>query len=313
MTILLSVTGFDPRRWRDALAAHAEGRTIVFEPDHPEDPTIHYAVVWKQPPGLLESLPHLKAVFSLGAGVDHVLGDRNLPDVPIVRVVSDDLSNRMSEFVVWRVLDHLRRGRAYRTQQAHKIWHERLQPAARDVTVGIMGYGELGQDAGEKLAMLGFKIVGWSRRRKEVSGVTTFAGQGELDSFLAATDILVVLLPLTPETRGIIDKGLLSRLKRVTPLGGPVLINAGRGGLQNEAAILDALDRDVLFEVSLDVFNVEPLPPSSPLWTHPKVFLTPHAAAASDPDSLAPVVMRQIAAFEAGEPLTGLVDRNAGY
>ncbi len=313
MTILLSVTGFDPMRWLEALKAAGGDRPIVLEPTTSADTAIDYAVVWKQPPGLLENLPNLKAIFSLGAGVDHILADKQLPDVPVVRIVAEDLSSRMSEYIVWRVLDHFRRGRAYRSQQAQKIWHERMQPAAHEITVGFMGFGELGQDAATKLKPLGFKIAGWSRTEKSVAGAETFAGQAGLDGFLAATDILVVLLPLTPETRGIIDAGLLSRLKRQTPLGGPVVINAGRGGLQNEAAILDALDRDILLEASLDVFNVEPLPASSPLWTHPRVFVTPHAAAVSDPDALAPAVMRQIAAHERGEKLQGVVDRKAGY
>lgn len=313
MTILLSVTGFDPMRWRAALEAAGGDRPIVLEPTTSADTAIEYAVVWKQPPGLLENLPNLKAIFSLGAGVDHIFADKRLPDVPVVRIVADDLSSRMSEYIVWRVLDHFRRGRAYRSQQAQKIWHERMQPAAREITVGIMGFGELGQDAAAKLRPLGFRIAGWSRTEKSVAGAETFAGQAGLDGFLAANDILVVLLPLTAETRGIINTGLLSRLKRQTPLGGPVLINAGRGGLQNETAILDALDRDILMEATLDVFNVEPLPASSPLWPHPRVFVTPHAAAISDPDALAPVVMRQIAAHERGEPLRGVVDRKAGY
>lgn len=313
MTILLSVTGFDPKRWRAALEAADSGRDIVLEPAHSTDPAIEYAVVWKQPPGLLEGLPNLKAIFSLGAGVDHIFADKALPDVPVVRIVADDLTSRMSEYVVWRVLDHFRRGRAYRTQQTQTIWHERLQPAAREITVGIMGFGELGRDAAGKLQALGFNIAGWSRTAKSAEGVETFAGEDGLDGFLAASDIVVVLLPLTADTRGIIDAGFLSRLKRRTPLGGPVLINAGRGGLQNEAAILEALDQDTLMEASLDVFNVEPLPADHPLWRHPRVFVTPHAAAVSDPDALAPAVMRQIAAHERGEPLRGVVDRTAGY
>ncbi len=313
MTILLSVTGFDPNRWRDALKAAGGRREIVLEPGHSADPSIEYAVVWKQPPGLLENLPNLKAIFSLGAGVDHIFLDKRLKDVPVVRIVADDLSNRMSEYVVWRVLDHFRRGRSYRKQQAQKIWHERLQPAAREITVGIMGFGELGRDVGEKLKTMGFKVAGWSRSEKTAEGIDTYAGSAGLDRFLGATDILVVLLPLTAQTRGIIDRGLLSRLKRHTPLGGPVLINAGRGALQNETAILAALDDETLMEASLDVFTVEPLPPASPLWSHPRVFVTPHAAAMSDPTALAPAVMRQIAAHERGDALTGIVDREAGY
>ncbi|NDV86239.1 glyoxylate/hydroxypyruvate reductase A [Aurantimonas aggregata] len=313
MTILLSVTGFDPMRWLAALQQAGSERAIVLEPKDSTDPSIEYAVVWKQPPGLLENLPNLKAIFSLGAGVDHILADKRLPDVPVARIVADDLSGRMSEYVVWRVLDHFRRGRAYRTQQAQKIWHERMQPAAREITVGIMGFGELGRDAADKLRALGFRVAGWGRSPKSAEGVEMFAGIDGLGPFLATTDILVVLLPLTEATRGIIDAKLLSRLKRDTPLGGPVLINAGRGGLQNEAAILDALERDTLMEASLDVFTVEPLPATSPLWTHPRVFVTPHVAASSDPDALAPTIMRQIAAHGRGETLQHLVDRSAGY
>lgn len=313
MTILLSVTGFDPSRWWQALHDAAPERKIVLDASEAGTEPIDYAVVWKQPPGLLTTLPGLKAIFSLGAGVDHILTDRELPDVPIVRIVADDLKERMSEYVVWRVLDHFRRGRAYRQQQAQKIWHERMQPAAREITVGIMGLGVLGIDAAEKLKVLGFRVAGWSRSEKSVAGVETFAGEAGLPTFLAATDILVVLLPLTADTRGIIGAELIARLKRDTPLGGPVLINAGRGGLQDETAILAALDDNQLMEASLDVFTVEPLPAESRLWSHPKVFVTPHAAALSDPDALAPIIMRQIAAHQRGEPLQNVVDRQAGY
>ncbi|MBO0905762.1 2-hydroxyacid dehydrogenase [Jiella sonneratiae] len=313
MAILLSVTGFDPSRWWQALHDAAPERLIVLDPADAGSEPITHAVVWKQPPGLLATLPQLEAVFSLGAGVDHILADRQLPDVPIVRIVADDLKERMSEYVVWRVLDHLRRGRSYRQQQTQKIWHERVQPAAREITVGIMGLGVLGLDAAEKLRVMGFRVAGWGRSEKTVAGVATFAGEQGLGPFLAETDILVVLLPLTADTRGVIGAGLLSRLKRDTPLGGPVLINAGRGALQDEAAILAALDEGRLMEASLDVFTVEPLPPQSRLWSHPKVFVTPHAAALSDPDALAPLIMRQIAAQERGEPLGNVVDRSAGY
>lgn len=313
MTILLSVTGFDPSRWWQALHDAAPEEKIVVDAAEAGGEPIDYAVVWKQPPGLLATLPDLKAIFSLGAGVDHILADRELPEVPIVRIVADDLKERMSEFVVWRVLDHFRRGRAYRQQQAQKIWHERMQPAAREITVGIMGLGVLGLDAAAKLKLMGFEVAGWSRSEKTVPGVETFAGEAGLGPFLAASDILVILLPLTADTRGIVDGALLSRMKRETPLGGPVLINAGRGGLQNEAAILAALDEDRLMEASLDVFTVEPLPANSRLWSHPKVFVTPHAAALSDPASLAPIIMRQIAAHERGDPLENVVDRRAGY
>ena len=314
MTVLLSMTGYDPTRWLKAFRAHAPNRPVVTAPARPGDPAIRYAVAWKQPEGLLASLPGLQAIFSLGAGVDHILRDPTLPDLPIVRIVAEDLTGRMSEYVVWRVLDHFRRGLAYRTQQAASIWNERVQPAAGQVTVGIMGLGTLGRDAAGKLKALGFRIAGWSRSEKRVEGVDCFAGESGLGPFLATSDILVVLLPATPETRGILSAPLLERMKRRTPLGaGPVLVNAGHGSLQIEADILKALDGERLSEASLDVFETEPLPTASRLWKHPRVFITPHAAAVSDPEALVPLIARQMSAHERGEPLQYLVDRQTGY
>lgn len=313
-TILLSVTGFDPAVWREEIERAAPGRTVVTEPDGPDDAAIDYAVVWKQRPGVLNRLPNLKAIFSIGAGVDHIFADPNVPDVPIVRVVADDLTERMSEYVVWQVLDHHRKGPRYRRQQAEKIWNEdRMQPAARDVTVGILGLGVLGLDAARKLAMLGFEVAGWSRTEKEVDGIATFAGDDGLAGFLAVSDIVVCLLPLTPTTRGILSKPLFARMKRRGPLGPAVLINAGRGDLQNEADILAALENGWLGAASLDVFQTEPLPETSPLWTHPRVTITPHAAATSVPSALIPPMIAQMEAHDRGEPLTNLVDRDAGY
>ncbi len=313
MSILLSVTGFDPSRWMEALLAAAPEESIVLRPASAADESIDYAVVWKQPPGVLSNLPNLPAVFSLGAGVDHILQDRTLPDVPILRIVADDLTARMSEYVVWRVLDHHRRGMTYRAQQAVRIWNERRQPAASEIEVGILGLGELGRDAALKLKTLGFRVSGWSRRPKTIEGVECFDGEAGLEAVLGRADILVVLLPLTPDTRGMIDDGFLSKLKRETPLGTPSLINAGRGGLQMDSAILRALNDGRLMEASLDVFEREPLSSDSPLWRHPRVFVTPHAAASSDPAALAPIIMAQIAAHRRGEALDNVVDRSAGY
>jgi glyoxylate/hydroxypyruvate reductase A len=308
--VLLSVNAFHPQRWYDLLSAE---RAVVTEPDGPADPTIAYAVVWKQPKSLLTALPNLRVIFSIGAGVDHIMADASVPDVPIVRVVADNLTRHMTEYIVWRVLDHHRQGALYRNQQVKKIWREPRQRAAEDISVGIMGLGNLGRAAAGALTALGFHVNGWSRREQAVAGVTTFSGDAGLVPFLNATDILVVLLPLTQATRGIVSYGLLRELRRANGLGGAVLINAGRGRLQRDADILRALDDGTLKEATLDVFEVEPLPKTSPLWTHPKVFVTPHAAATSDPAHLVPIMLRQMAAFERGEKLENLVDRQAGY
>lgn len=308
--VLLSVTGFHPQRWHELLSTR---RQVVLEPDGEADPSITYAVVWKQRPNILAKLPNLKAIFSIGAGVDHLFNDPGLPDVPIVRVVASNLAQHMTEYVVWRVLDHHRQGVLYRNQQLRKIWREPAQRTAHDISVGIMGLGELGRAAAKALLSLGFRVNGWSRTAKPMEGVTTYDGDGGLVPFLNATDMLVVLLPLTPATEGMVGYNLLRELRRRNGLGGAVLINAGRGRLQRDADILRALDDGTLKEASLDVFEVEPLPEKSPLWTHPKVFVTPHAAATSDPDHLVGPMLDQMDAFERGEALQNLVDRAAGY
>ncbi|TPW32678.1 2-hydroxyacid dehydrogenase [Pararhizobium mangrovi] len=313
-TVLLSITGFPADDWMAALTAAAPDRRIVSEPDGPEDASIRYAVVWKPEPDVLSRLPNLQAIFSVGAGVDHVFAAGEPPAVPIVRAVSWDLTMRMSEYVVWRVLDHHRSGAAYRQRQANRIWEEELnQPAASDVTVGIMGLGELGTDAAGKLANLGFRVTGWSRSAKTVDNVTCHHGEDGLKTFLSDLDILVVLLPLTKATRHIVDGDLFAKMKERGPLGAPILINAGRGGLQDEAAILTALDAGRLGAASLDVFETEPLPANSPLWSHPKVTVTPHAAAISVPAELVPPMVRQMDAHEAGEPLSDTVDPTRRY
>lgn len=308
--ILLSLSGHNPRRWHELLSA---GREVVLEPDGASDPSIDYAVVWKHPHGLLSRLPNLKAIFSIGAGVDHILTDPDLPDVPVVRVVAQNLAQHMTEYVVWRVLDHHRQGATYRSQQLRKVWHEPPQPAAADVAVGIMGLGQLGRAAAAALLAVGFRVNGWTRASRPMEGVTGFSGSDGLAPFLAATDILVVLLPHTAATEGIIGYDLLRGLRRDNPLGGAVLINAGRGKLQKEDEILRALEDGTLREASLDVFEQEPLSQASPLWTHPRVFVTPHAAATSDPAHLVAPMLEQMARIERGEPPENLVDRKAGY
>lgn len=304
------MNGMDTDHWGRLLAG---SRPITFEPDGATDPTIRFAVVWKHQPRLLEKLPNLKVIFSAGAGVDHLANDPGLPDVPVVRVVAENLTGHMVDYVVWRVTDHHRQGMLYREQQAHRVWSEAAQPASSDISVGVMGLGNLGRAAASALIAIGYKVNGWSRTPQQMAGVTTFSGVAGLTPFLNATDILVVLLPSTPATDGIINHALLAQLRRHNGLGGACLINAGRGRLQKGEDILRALDDGMLKEASLDVFEEEPLPKDSPLWTHPRVFITPHAAASSDPAHLAPAMLAQMDAFDRGEPLRDLVDRKAGY
>ena len=314
MTLLVAITVWDTAPWLDRFRRLLPGREIVSADTSFDPASIRYAACWKHRPGTLANLPDLEAIFSLGAGVDHLVSDPDLPAVPVLRVVDDDLTDRMSEYVVMHGLMHLRRGWLYDARQREGRWaDERDQPAARDVRVGIMGLGVLGQDAVRKLRVMGFDVAGWSRSPREVEGVATFSGEEGLAAFLARTDILVVLLPLTPETRGVLNAKLFAGLARDGRLGGPFLINAGRGGLQVEADILAALDGGALAGATLDVFETEPLPPGSRLWAHPAVHITPHNAAMSDPDAIAAAIATQIRRREAGEPFRHAVDLSRGY
>ncbi len=311
--ILLAITGWEPEAWLERFAALANGREVRLWPEIGDPAGIDYACVWKQPAGLLARFPNLKAIFSLGAGVDHLLSDRSLPAVPIVRIVDPDLTGRMAGYVALHVLLHQRKMKLYEAQRRERAWRDQCEAPPDQVRVGVMGVGVLGTAAAQTLRQLGFQVAGFSRSPKTMSGIETFAGEAEMGAFLGRSDILVCLLPLTAETRGILRYDLFRRLARDGALGGPVLINAGRGGLQVEADILRALGDGTLAGASLDVFEHEPLPPTSPLWDHPKVYVTPHNAASSDPRALVKNVMNQIERFERGHALEHVVDRKLGY
>lgn len=274
---------------------------------------IDYALLWKPDADLFQRAPNLKVIFSGGAGVDSLVNLAGLPaDVPIVRFVDRSLTVRMTEWVVLQCLMHLRDVFGHFRDQRARIWGKQAGPEARDVTVGVMGLGILGRDAAAKLKTMGFNVIGWSRQKKHIDGMETF-DSSELDAFLARTDILVGLLPLTPETTGFYNASLFSKLRRDGALGKPVFINAGRGKSQVQADIVSAMENGVLGGASLDVFDVEPLPADDPLWGLENVVITPHDAAISEEYSLMRHVEEQIARFEGGEPLQYVVDRARGY
>jgi glyoxylate/hydroxypyruvate reductase A len=305
---------WSPERWKRRFEDVCRDRSVLQLPGATFDPAeIYYAAVWKPVPGELAAFPNLRVIFNLGAGVDALMADSSLPKVPLVRVAVGDLTQRMTEYVVLHVLMHHRQEVYLRASQREKRWAPRAQWPASAITVGVMGLGTLGANAAEALRHLGFRLSGWSRSPKQIEGIDCFHGEAQLDAFLQASDILVCLLPLTPDTRHILNRSLFTKLHRDSPMGAPVLINAGRGGLQNEADILVCLDDGTLGAASLDVFAMEPLPPDSPFWTHPKIVLTPHNAADTDPDEISKYVARQIERFEAGGALENVVDPARGY
>jgi glyoxylate/hydroxypyruvate reductase A len=305
---------WSPARWKSRFDEVCRDRRVLLLPDAEFDPAeIHYAAVWKPGHGELAAFPNLRVIFNLGAGVDALMADSSLPKVPLVRVAVGDLTDRMTEYVVLHVLMHHRQEIYLRACQREKRWAPRHQWPASAVRVGIMGLGTLGANAAAALKGIGFRVSGWSRSARELDGVDCFHGKAQLEAFLQATDILVCLLPLTPDTRHILNRELFAKLSRNGPIGAPVLINAGRGGLQNEADILQCLDDGTLGAASLDVFAMEPLAADSRFWTHPNVVLTPHNAADTDPDEISKYVARQIERFEAGGALENVVDPARGY
>lgn len=313
MSLLVAVT-WETQPWVERFRRHLPDQNIVVLGEDFDRGAIRYVATWGPKPGSLSNLPNLEAIFSLGAGVDHLMSYPDLPDVPIVRVAQDDLTHRMSEYMVLHCLMYLRDQRRFDEDQKAKRWRpDRAPPIAGDVRVGIMGFGVLGQDSARKLKMMGFDVAGWSRTPKPVEGFEVYAGEEGLTPFLGRTDILIALMPLTPDTKGILNRSLFEKLARDGKLGGAILINAGRGKLQVEADILACLDDGTLRAATLDVFETEPLPEASPLWTHPRVTITPHNSATSEPEATVRYIAQQIRRHEAGEAFENVVDRTRGY
>ena len=282
---------------------------IRYWPEIGDRAQIDYALVWSPEPGLLASLPNLKLVVGLGAGVDHILRDPSVPaGVTIVRLVDPYMTDAMSEYVALQVLRLHRQDLDYLAQQRAAIWEEREQMNAAERPVGILGFGTLGQDAARKLKALGFDVAGWSRSAKEVPGFATYAGPDGFDELLARSEILVCLLPLTAETRGILNAAAFARLPR-----GAGIVNAGRGGHLVEEDLIPALDSGQLSGAVLDVFREEPLLPGHPFWHHPRIIVTPHVAAETHPPTAAAVIRDAIRCFEAGLPVPNRVDPVRGY
>ena len=310
MAILFSSKTDDPEAWRAALAQHFDDLDFRVWPDDAGDPAdVEFALVWAQKEGALKRYPNLRAIFSLGAGVEHILRDRDLPaGVPIVRLVDAQLSRDMTEYVLGWVLYYHRDHHRYRALQAAREWRPLAPVSAADRPVGILGLGELGRASAAALANLGFRVRGWSRTAKEIEGVTCFRGADGLGDFLVGTEILVCLLPLTPETRGIVDGALLAALP-----AGACLVNAARGGHVVAADLVAALDRGHIAAATLDVFVPEPLPAADPLWRHPGVTLTPHVASITNHKTAGAEIARDIHRILAGGVARHVVDPAKGY
>ena len=313
MNILLYTPSKTIAEWRDGLAqALPEAEIRVWAPGAgnterawPAD----YAALWHPAAEVLAGQHRLKAIFNLGAGVEALLKRVQLPHgVPVVRLEDAGMARQMDEYVTWAVLRYFRRFDAYGEQQARAEWRVHRPVAHADFPVGVMGLGVLGTHVARALIALGFPVLGWSRTRKTLDGVRSFAGAAELDAFLAGSRALVLMLPHTPDTEGILNRRTFGLLPR-----GAHVINVARGGLIVDEDLLTALDSGHIAGATLDVFNEEPLSPAHPYWGHPKVFITPHASAVTLMDESVAQVAAKIRRIERGEGVSGVVDLARGY
>ena len=309
MSLAIIYPNQDESSWVAAL--HACDPTLKVEVwpkiDNPED--IEFALCWNQPAAVLQQFPNLKCISSLGAGVNHLLNDSTRPtDIPLVRLVDDDLKQSMAEYVMLGVLEHFRRFQDYRQQQTDSEWQEQQIPHISEMGIGIMGCGEIGRYVANKLSEFGFSVYGWSRSPKEINHIPVYSGNDELDGFLHKANILVCLLPLTPETENILNTQSFNRLPAKA-----YLINVARGSHLVDSDLLSALESGQLSGALLDVFRQEPLPKHHPFWSHNKITITPHVASVTNPKSAAAQIVENYRRARNGEALLNIVNVEGGY
>ncbi|MET1116421.1 MAG: glyoxylate/hydroxypyruvate reductase A [Comamonas sp.] len=280
----------------------------IVRPDDVAASNACVAVCWDHPPGTWQQLPGVRMVHSIGAGVDALVRDPGLPDVPICRVIDQAQAQRLTEYVLWGTLTYHRGFDIAARNQREPLWQRPANRAAAEVVVGVMGLGEIGAHMARALAANNYRVRGWSRSPRTMDGVQTFSGAQGLGAFLDGVEVLICVLPLTHETEGILSKDLFSRL---TP--GAKLIHVGRGPQFVEADVLDALESGQLGGVLVDVFPVEPLPADNALWRHPKVIVTPHMAAVMPMPDVVSQIAENCERLLSGQPLLRTVERAIGY
>ncbi|MFC3053049.1 2-hydroxyacid dehydrogenase [Kordiimonas pumila] len=309
--ILFYLEHHSHKPWRTAFKEIDPAINFLSYPDWgtPDDGPA-YAFVWHPKPGLLKEYTNIKAIFSMGAGIDHILADPDLPNhTPIIRMSDDGLKEGMAEYVTMAVIMHHREIHRFIAGQKSKLWQQALARAAHKTRIGIMGYGALGSVAAKALIPFGYDIAAWSRTKKATEqSITHYHGPSGFKAFLERTDILVNLLPSTSETIGLMNMETMSWLP-----SGAAIINVGRGSLINLDDLITLLNTDHLSGATLDVFPQEPLSSTHPIWEHDKILVTPHIASITRPDSAAAYVLKSIKILEKGQLPENILDINRGY
>lgn len=306
MSFLIISTQRDPKAWVEALKEKNPELDLEVYPDVADPSKVEFALSWKHPHGIYKDYPNLKVIASMGAGIDHVIDDPDIPeDIKITRVIDEQLTKDMSVFVLALILDHLRN---LSHHYSSREWKPKKYLRPEEVQVGIMGMGVLGVGVAERLIQNNFNVTGWSRTKKEILGVKTFHGDDQLPEFLAETNVLVCLLPLTSETENILNKRIFEQLP-----GDAYVINVARGPHLVEEDLLEMIDSGHLSGASLDVFRKEPLPEDHPFWKHEKIKVTPHIASVTNPATVVPQILENYDRMKDGTELMNVVDREKEY
>ena len=312
MSIVLASTDFweDMEVWSNGLQKAMPEMDIKVYPDDGDVNEVEFAVVWKHPRGILKKYPNLKAILSLGAGVDHIISDPDLPEgLPIIRLVDKKLTHEMCLHALHWVLHFHSDQYLYRSQQLKRQWIQQSSIQTEDRTIGIMGLGNIGRSIGELLVTQSFNVIGWGANQKSsLTDIKYYYGQDQLSDFLGRTNILINVLPLTSDTTNIITKKELSLLPKNS-----FIINIGRGGIINEDDLLTLLIDGHIKAAALDVFTQEPLPENNSLWGHPSVYITPHIAGQSNPNSAGQTISENIHRIQKGELPYPIYSKTNGY
>ncbi len=306
MQITFCCVATDAEAWLNDLRAALPGATISLW--HSGAPAADYAIVWAPPQAFFDEQPQLKAAFNIGAGVDALLRLHISPTTQLIRLDDAGMGAQMAAYVCHALIRHYRDFSGYDADQQAGVWKQREVLPRSEMPVGIMGLGVLGQRVAQAVAQFDFPVNGWSRTAKEVPGVRCFHGANGFHEFLAASRVLVSVLPATPETRDLINRDTLSRLQR-----GGYLINVARGVQLVEEDLLALLAEGQMAGAALDVFRTEPLPAGHPFWAHPKIHITPHSAALTIRSESVAQIATKMAALQSGQPVAGVVDRQRGY
>lgn len=298
-----------PEKWLETLKKHLPETEIEVYPDIKNYDEVDFALCWKAEIGVLSKFPNLKVIHSVGAAVDHITKTQNIKEnQTICRIVDENLSNDMFEFLLATVLNHIKNLSIYQSQKEHQNWQPQTYKTFKDITISILGVGNIGAFVAEKLATLCFKVKGWALSEKVISSVETYKGDEEIAEFLIDTDILINILPVTPHTENIIDKEMLSQINKDA-----YFINVGRGEHLVEDDLIAVLNSGQLSGALLDVFKTEPLPKNHPFWKHPKILITPHIASITNIESAAVLVVENYQNHLNGLPLKHTLSLEKGY